>query len=149
LPAGTEGELEVMAPRMGPDWIKTTDLAMIDADGFLYHRGRSDGAIMRGGFKIVPEMVAAALAEHPAIGAVAVVGVADRRVGEVPVAAYERRPDTQPVSPEELEAHLRRILPATHLPVRYIEVDALPRTPSLKLDIIAVRGLFEAESAPA
>ena len=79
LPAGTEGELEVLAPRMGPDWIKTTDLAIIDADGFLYHRGRSDGAIMRGGFKIVPEIVAAALTEHPAIGSAVVVGVADRR----------------------------------------------------------------------
>jgi long-chain acyl-CoA synthetase len=148
LPAGTEGELEVMAPRMGPDWIKTTDLAMIDADGFLYHRGRSDGAIMRGGFKIVPEMVAAALAEHLAIGAAVVVGIADRRLGEVPVAAYERRPGAEPVSPEELKAHLRRSLPATYLPVRYVEVAELPRTPSLKLDIVAVRRLFEAEAAP-
>ena len=145
LPAGIEGELEVLAPRMGLDWIKTTDLAIIDADGFLFHRGRSDGALMRGGFKIVPEFVAAALAEHPAIGAAVVVGIADRRLGEVPVTAYERRPNAAPVSAEELEVHLRRSLPSTHLPVRYMEVAALPRTPSLKLDIVAVRKLFELE----
>ncbi len=104
---------------------------------------------MRGGFKIVPEGVAAALAEHPAVGAAAVVGIADRRLGEVPVAAYERRPDAAPVSSADLEAHLRRSLPSTHLPVRYMEVAALPRTPSLKLDIAAVRRLFEAEATPA
>jgi len=149
LPADTEGELEVLAPRMGSDWIRTTDLAIIDADGFIFHRGRSDGALMRGGFKIVPEVVSAALAEHPAIGAAAVVGIADRRLGEVPVAAYELRPDSPPVTSEDLEAHLRRSLPSTHLPVRYIEVESLPRTPSLKLDIMAVRRLFEAEAASA
>ena len=149
LPAGTEGELEVLAPRMGPDWIRTTNLAIIDADSFIFHRGRSDGALMRGGFKIVPEVVATALTEHPAIGAAAVVGIADRILGEVPIAAYELRPDAAPVSPEDLEAHLRRSLPATHLPMRYLEVTALPRTPSLKLDIAAVRRMFEAEAAPA
>ena len=35
LPAGTEGLLEVISPRIGPDWIRTSDLALIDADGFL------------------------------------------------------------------------------------------------------------------
>ena len=49
LPPNVEGELEVSVPRLGPQWIATTDLAMIDEDGFLYHRGRTDGAIMRGG----------------------------------------------------------------------------------------------------
>jgi long-chain acyl-CoA synthetase len=142
LPPGRDGLIEVLSPRMGPDWIRTTDLGMIDEDGFLYHRGRSDGAIMRGGFKIVPEPVSAALAEHPSIAAAAVVGVADQRLGEVPVAAYELRTGAPKPSRDELEAHMRARLPATHLPVLYREVQALPRTPSLKFDLAAVRALF-------
>jgi acyl-CoA synthetase (AMP-forming)/AMP-acid ligase II len=150
LLAGTQGVLEVMAPRMGPHWIRTTDLAELDEDGFLYHRGRSDGAITRGGFKIVPEVVITALQTHPAISAAAVVGVPDRRLGEVPAAAYELRPNSAAPSREELEAHLRRLIPATHIPVTYQQVETLPRTPSFKLDISAIRQLFpnrEAEAA--
>jgi acyl-CoA synthetase (AMP-forming)/AMP-acid ligase II len=97
---------------------------------------------MRGGFKIVPEVVANALQTHPAISAVAVVGVPDRRLGEVPVAAYELRPNAKAPTEEELEAYLRLSIPATHIPVSYRQVDALPRTMSFKLDIAATRRLF-------
>lgn len=57
LNAGQEGLLEVISPRIGPDWIRTSDIGLIDADGFLFHRGRADGAIMRGGFKLLPETI--------------------------------------------------------------------------------------------
>ncbi|HEY3695822.1 fatty acid--CoA ligase family protein [Phenylobacterium sp.] len=142
LPPGAQGVLEVQASRMGPHWIHTTDLAVVDEDGFLYHRGRSDGAIMRGGFKIVPEVVVTALQSHPAVSAAAVVGVPDRRLGEIPVAAFELRPGAAAPSHKELEIHLRGILPATHLPVEYRQVEALPRTPSFKLDVLALRQIF-------
>ena len=79
-----EGILEVVSPRMGPDWIRTSDIAIVDADGFLFHRGRADGAIMRGGFKILPETIEQALMLHPAVAAAAVIGIADARLGEVP-----------------------------------------------------------------
>jgi acyl-CoA synthetase (AMP-forming)/AMP-acid ligase II len=142
LSPGVQGVLEVQAPRMGRDWIRTTDLAVVDEDGFLFHRGRSDGAIVRGGFKIVPEIIVTAMQSHPAISAAAVVGVPDRRLGEVPAAAYEVRPNVAPPSRQELEAHLRSLIPATHIPVVYRAVASLPRTPSLKLDISATRQLF-------
>jgi acyl-CoA synthetase (AMP-forming)/AMP-acid ligase II len=143
LAPGCEGVIEVLAPRMGSAWIRTTDLGVLDEDGFLYHRGRRDGAIMRGGFKIVPEVVMAALAEHPAIAAAAVVGVPHRRLGETPVAAYELRSGAVNPSEDALRSHMRARLPATHLPVLYREVPALPRTASLKLDVAGVRALFE------
>lgn len=148
LAPGVQGILEVHAPRMGDQWIRTTDLAVVDEDGFLYHRGRSDGAIMRGGFKIVPEVVTEALHSHPAIAAAAVVGVPDRRLGEVPVAVYELRANASPPSPASIEAHLRALIPATHLPVAYHQVTSLPRTPSFKLDIATIRKLASA-AAPA
>ncbi|HEY3694969.1 fatty acid--CoA ligase family protein [Phenylobacterium sp.] len=142
LPPGREGRLQVLSPRMGPDWITTTDLGMIDADGFIFHRGRLDGAIMRGGFKIVPDVVTAALAAHPAIAAAAVVGVPHERLGQAPVAAFEVRDGMAEPSAADLEAHLRARIPATHVPVRYLRVAALPRTPSLKVDSAGVRALF-------
>jgi long-chain acyl-CoA synthetase len=144
LPAGEEGILELIVPRVGPDWIRTTDLAVVDADGFLFHRGRADGAIMRGGFKIVPDLVEQALAQHPSIAAVSVVGLPDPRLGQVPVAAIQLRPGVTVPSQAELEAHTRRHVYATHVPVRFEIVDALPRTPSLKIDLPAVRALLTA-----
>jgi len=50
LEAGGTGLLDVVSPRMGPEWISTSDLVTIDEDGFLFCIGRADGAIMRGGF---------------------------------------------------------------------------------------------------
>ena len=55
LPAGEVGVLHLKSDRFSPDWIRTTDLASVDADGFLYIHGRSDEAIIRGGFKVLPE----------------------------------------------------------------------------------------------
>ncbi|HSI17671.1 MAG TPA: fatty acid--CoA ligase family protein, partial [Sphingomonas sp.] len=148
LGAGQEGILEVVSPRMGPDWIPTSDIAMIDADGFLFHRGRADGAIMRGGFKVLPETIEAALLLHPAVSAVGVVGVADPRVSEVPGAVIALRRDASAPGIAELETHLRQHLPATHLPVHWRFVDSLPKNPSFKIDRPALKQLF-ADGVPA
>lgn len=146
LPPGQEGILEVIAARIGPDWIRTSDIAVIDEDGFLFLRGRADGAIMRGGFKLLPETIERALLMHPAVAAAAVVGLADRRLGQVPAAAVQFRPDAARAGARELEAHLREHVPATHIPVAWRFVDALPRTPmSFKVDQPALRRLFQAD----
>ncbi|MBC2660355.1 AMP-binding protein [Novosphingobium flavum] len=143
LPPGETGLLQVIAPRIGPEWIVTSDLATIDADGFLFLKGRADGAIMRGGFKVLPETIEAALLLHPAVAETAVVGVPDGRVGEVPAAAvvWTAGPSVAP-DPSELEAHLRRHVLATHVPAHWRVCSELPRTPSLKVDRSAVRRLF-------
>jgi acyl-coenzyme A synthetase/AMP-(fatty) acid ligase len=142
LPPGTEGLLEVMSPRMGTHWIRTTDIVILDADGFLFHRGRADGAIMRGGFKILPETIAKALMTHPAVAAVSVVGVPSRRLGQTPGAAIQLVPGAEPPSFAALEAHLRDRVLATHIPTHWKIVEVLPSTPSFKIDQAAVRALF-------
>lgn len=142
LAAGEEGILEVVSPRIGSHWIRTSDLATIDADGFVFLRGRADGAIMRGGFKVLPETVENALLQHPAVSAASVVGVPDQRVSEVPAAAIQLRPGVAAPSEEELSAHLRQHLLATHVPVYWQFVDSLPKTPSFKVDRPAVKRLF-------
>ena len=149
LPPGSEGILEVVSPRIGPQWIRTSDIVVLDGDGFLFHRGRADGAIMRGGFKLLPAVIEQALLAHPAISQACVVGVPDARLGQVPGAVIEFSPGVTPPDLTGVEAHLRARLPATHIPAAWRIVAALPRTPSMKVDMPAVRALYEAENASA
>lgn len=51
VPTGEYGVLEARVSSISPDWIRTTDLASIDYDGFITLHGRADGAINHGGFK--------------------------------------------------------------------------------------------------
>lgn len=143
LGPGEEGVLEVRSAAIGPEWIHTSDLAVIDGDGFVYLRGRADGAIIRGGFKLLPEVIERALMEHEAVAVAAVVGVKDHRLGQVPAAAIEVRPGHDKPGFGELEAHLRRLVPATHIPVHWRHVDAFPRTPSLKIERGTLARIFE------
>lgn len=144
---GEEGLLEVLCPAVRPDWVRTTDLVIIDADGYVFHRGRHDGAIVRGGFKILPERVVDALRTHPSVADAAVIGLADARLGEVPVAAVELVPDAPETDEALLMAYLREILPPTYLPTRLRIVPELPRTPSLKVSLPEISRLFERQPA--
>jgi acyl-coenzyme A synthetase/AMP-(fatty) acid ligase len=140
---GIEGLVEAIIPRVGPAWIRTSDIAVIDEDGFMFHRGRADGAIMRGGFKILPETIERALLLHGAISAAGVVGIPDKRLGQVPAAAVEVRPGADRPSTEQLERHLREHVLATHLPAAWRFVEELPKNGSFKIDRAALRRLFE------
>lgn len=137
------GLLEVKPAQLGggADWMRTTDLARIDADGFLWILGRADQAIIRGGFKVMPEDVRAALESHPDVQGASVVGRPDERLGEVPVALVERRPG-RAVTTEELADHLRTRLSGYEIPAQVVFVDQIPRTPSGKPDLRAVREHF-------
>jgi acyl-CoA synthetase (AMP-forming)/AMP-acid ligase II len=145
LPAGAEGVLEVKLPVDDSDWIVTTDLVVIDEDGFLFHRGRLDGAIMRGGFKVLPEQITQALMELPGVRAVAVVGLPDSRLGAVPAALVEPIEGAD-LTQEMLDAHLRAKLPAPSIPRYYKFTDKLPRTISLKPDLKAAAACFDEEA---
>ncbi|HTJ63717.1 MAG TPA: class I adenylate-forming enzyme family protein [Alphaproteobacteria bacterium] len=142
LPPGKPGLLEARVPLMSDDFIRTTDLVILDEDGFVFHLGRNDGAISRGGFKIMPETVAAGLRSHPAVADAAVVGIPDDRLGEVPVAAIELKAGQAYPGDETIKAHLRGRLTAVHIPTRIAVVDALPRTPSMKVSLVEVKKLF-------
>ena len=113
--------------------------------GFVFHRGRADGAIVRGGFKLLPETIERALLLHPAISAAAVVGIPDARLGQVPAVAMQLKPGVALPSLADLEAHLRAHVLATHIPREWRFVTELPRNRSMKTDRLAVRRLFEEE----
>jgi acyl-CoA synthetase (AMP-forming)/AMP-acid ligase II len=137
------GLLEVKPGQLGPaaDWIRTTDLARIDADGFLWILGRADQAIIRGGFKVMPDDVRTALENHPAVQGAAVVGRADNRLGETPVAMVELR---DAVTVDDLVEFLRTRLARYEIPTDIAVVETIPRTPSGKADLRAVRRHFDA-----
>jgi long-chain acyl-CoA synthetase len=147
LPVGEVGVVEVQVERLGSDWIRTTDLGEIDADGFVYLRGRSDGAIVRGGFKILPETIEQALTSHGDVAAAVVVGVPDARLGKVPAALVQPLSSDRTLDPEELKAHVRQHLYATHVPTSIWVVDQIPRTPSLKIDRATARAVIEQKLA--
>lgn len=144
LPPGEVGLVEAISPPVGDGWIRTTDLAMIDEDGFVYHRGRGDGAIIRGGFKVLPETIEAALLLHPAVAAAAVVGLPDPRLSQVPAAVVVTNPGMERPSFAELEHHLRQHLLATHIPVHWRHAEELPRMLTMKVDRRTVAGMFAA-----
>jgi long-chain acyl-CoA synthetase len=95
----------------------------------------------------LPETIQQALLGHPAISAVSAVGVADRRLGQVPAVALELKPGVVGPSFEELEAFLRDHVLATHIPVYWKIVGELPKTVSMKVDRPAVVALFADEVA--
>jgi long-chain acyl-CoA synthetase len=144
LPLGEEGILELKGFALAEDgaWVRTTDRAVLDADRFLWIRGRADNAIIRGGFKVHPDEVVQALQAHPAVREASVVGLPDRRLGQVPVAALILKTDVQAPSEAELGDWVRARLMAYCVPLAFRIVDELPRTPSMKVSMPAVRELF-------
>lgn len=143
LGADAVGLLEVRTAQVDADrWIRTTDLARLDADGFLWIVGRADQTILRGGFKVQPETVRRALARHPDVVDAVVLGVPDERLGAVPVAVVERVPGRDP-APAALVEWATAALAPYEVPTRVVVVDALPRTASAKVDLPAARALLD------
>ncbi|MCX4096794.1 class I adenylate-forming enzyme family protein [Nocardia sp. alder85J] len=140
--AGERGVLTARVAALGPEFVRTTDLASVDADGFVTIHGRADGAINRGGFKILPERVRAVLLGHSAIRDACVVGVPDSRLGQVPFAVVELRHGHPAPSEAELQDLVREALPSHHVPVAVDVVDALPRNAAMKPKVPEVVALY-------
>jgi len=149
LPTGQQGLLEVRTKQIedGLRWVRTTDLASLDGEGFLYIHGRADNAIIRGGFKIMPDHVESVLRAHPAVYEVSVVGLRDERLGQVPVAALQLQPGAPQPSNEELQQFLRTRLKPYEIPTAFAVVTEMPRTPSMKISQPAIAALFQTRVA--
>ncbi|WP_329348155.1 AMP-binding protein [Streptomyces sp. NBC_01261] len=150
LPVGRTGCLEVRTEQSthgGRTWVRTSDLARIDADRFVWIEGRADDAIIRGGFKVQPETVKRVLETHPAVREAAVAGLPDLRLGEVPVAAVELEPGLRAPDAAELTALCRAHLTPYEVPTHIVVLDALPRTPSSKVSRVELLDLVRARLA--
>jgi long-chain acyl-CoA synthetase len=132
------GILEVRSAQAAGDragqWIRTSDLARIDSDGFLYIEGRVDDVINRGGFKVDAGEVADTLRAHPAVADAVVVGAPDPRLGSVPVAVVTPASGGAPEE-EELKSFVRERLEAYKIPVAIAVADELPRNAAMKVGV--------------
>lgn len=95
----------------------------------------------------MPDDVRAALEGHPAVAGAAVVGRSDERLGETPVAVVELR-QSGSADADELAKYLRKRLARYEIPTEIAIVNTIPRTPSGKADLDAVRGFFDAHAVP-
>ena len=141
---GTEevGELEVKGPQvmlgyyrqpeetalvLEDGWLRTGDIARIDADGYCYIIDRKKDMINVSGMKVYPREVEEVLFQHPAVADAAAIGVPDTEHGEVVKAFVVKRPGAQ-VTAEELIAFVRERIAHFKAP-RSIEFrETLPRS---------------------
>jgi long-chain acyl-CoA synthetase len=147
-PEGVVGEIRVRSPQNTPGywrrpedtaaaitpdgWLRTGDAAYRDPDGYLFLHDRIKDMIISGGENIYPAEVENALAGHPAIAEVAVIGVPSPRWGETVKAIVVPVPGAQ-VTPEEIIEHARGRLARYKCPTSVDFVDALPRNAAGKV----------------
>jgi acyl-CoA synthetase (AMP-forming)/AMP-acid ligase II len=124
-------DVTVTSPELGArltadGWFRTGDLGRVDEDGFVWIDGRRSDMVNRGGLKVFPAEVEEVLRLADAVDDVAVVGVPDERLGQVPWAFVVPASGAR-VDPVALEALAREHLAPYKVPVEFRAVDALPR----------------------
>jgi len=126
-----DGELWARGPQIpGEEWLRTGDVARRDDDGNVFIVDRLKDLIKVNAFQVAPAELEALLTTHPAIADAAVIGRADERTGEAPVAFVVAR---GPLDADDVRAWLaERVAPYKRLAAVHV-VDDLPRTPSGKL----------------
>jgi long-chain acyl-CoA synthetase len=117
-----DGTIDVIRGRR----IKSGDLAIMDADGFVRVTGRTKDVIIRGGVNIAPLEIDAVLLKHPAIADAAAVGVPDPIYGEEVVCYVVARPGIA-LTEAAVAEHCRASLPAPKVPKRVVIVAELPK----------------------
>ena len=154
-PDGEPGELVVRGPQImrgywnrpdadadsfTPDgWLRTGDVAVIDAEGYIRIVDRLKDMIAVGGFKVYPSVIERILYTHPAVKEALVLGQPDARLGEVPAAYVTLEADIAPVTGEALLAWLNPQL-GKHERVAVLKVrSTMPKTMIGKLDRKALR----------
>ncbi|HYX44719.1 MAG TPA: class I adenylate-forming enzyme family protein [Acidimicrobiales bacterium] len=157
VPVGEVGELAFgargpvhywKAPDAATDgWYYTGDLGRIDEDGRIYVLGRLKELVNRGGLKVSPSEIEAAVARHPAVADAAVVGTPDPVLGEAICAcivpAGEERPGL-----EALRSFLSGSLARHKLPDELAVVATIPRTKIGKVDRPALLAAVAAGGGP-
>ena len=113
-------------------WLRTGDIGVVDAGGRVHVTDRLKDLVITGGVNVSPTEVEAALAHHPDVHDVCVVGVPDDEWGELVVAFVVPRVGARPPSIEALRAFGREMLSGPKLPRAARAVDVIPRTASGK-----------------
>jgi acyl-CoA synthetase (AMP-forming)/AMP-acid ligase II len=115
-------------------WFSTGDLGYLDADGYLFIKGRQREVINRGGENIAPREIEEVLQSYPAVREAAVVGRPNPIYGEQVVAYLTVRANWDNESPEQLHQYIIQHLSTPKIPVDLIILDELPRNATGKID---------------
>lgn len=147
LPAGEVGEILVRGPQLmkgywkreeataatlKDGWLHTGDAGLIDDEGYLYIKDRVKDMIISGGENVYPAELEKVLLAHPDIADAAVIGVADDKWGEVPLAVLVAQDGNQ-LDIDALTAFCKDKLAGFKIPKKLAYVDMLPRNPSGKI----------------
>nr|WP_294512854.1 AMP-binding protein [uncultured Rhodopila sp.] len=128
-------------------WFETGDLARIDADGYVRITGRTKDVIIRGGENVPVVEIEGLIYQHPAIQEVALVAMPDPRLGERACAFAVLREDATLTFPELIDFLEQRRLTRNYLPERLEVVEAMPKTPSGKIQKVVLRGIAKTFTA--
>ena len=121
--------------RDGKQWVKTGDLCVMDADGFVTPMGRSRRLIIKDGFKIAPDTIEDVILSMPCVKECVVVGVPDDKLGSVPMAFIElnigfKMDDVR----ESIKKQCAEELPEYEVPTYFEQINEIPYTPNGKHD---------------
>jgi long-chain acyl-CoA synthetase len=126
-------------------YLRTGDIGYLDEDNYLFIVDRKKDIIIRGGENISAAEVEAAIYGRPEVSEAAVFGVADERLGEVPVAIVYG--ETGGIDPEAIAAHLAASLAQFKLPAAiHVEREPLPKLGTGKIDKVSLRRRFAGEA---
>lgn len=114
------------------DWFISSDLAVRDPDGYVWHQGRSDDVMNAGGFRVSPAEVESVLADCPGVAEVAVAELAVRPDVSV-IAAFVVAQQGQAVGRVTILEHAASRLAEYKRPREVVFLDRLPRTANGKL----------------
>jgi len=123
---------ELTAKTIINGWLHTGDMARIDLDGYVYLVDRKKDLIIVGGENIYPIEVEDAIHNHPKVYDVAVIGIPDKRLGEVIGAVIDPKPGEK-LTEQEIMNFIDALLPKYKRP-RKIIFDKVPRNPTGKIE---------------
>ena len=123
---GYWGRAEATAETIVDGWLYTGDLGYLDDDGFLFIADRKKEMIIRGGVNVYPKEIENAIAEHPAVAAVAVIPEAHDKYGQVAKACVVRVRGEQ-LEEEELREFCAGRLAGYKVPEAFVFRASLPR----------------------
>lgn len=133
---------EATAEILKGDWLYTGDMAMQDADGFIFLVDRKKDVIISGGENIYPVQIEDFIRSHMAVKDVAVIGLPDKRLGEITAAIIEVKEGY--TCTEEEMSQFCLALPRYKRPKKIIFAD-IPRNPTGKIEKPKLRKIYGAE----
>ncbi len=136
------------ADKFTGDWCRTGDLAVRDADGYLWYQGRADDVFKSAGYRIGPSEIENCLVKHPAVANAAVVPKPDPERGALVKAYVVLAPGFEATDAlvADLQSHVRGLLAPYEYPKEIEFIEALPMTTTGKVQRRVLRLQEEARA---